>query len=319
MSLRPTVSVIMCAYNEESLWLKEAIESILNQTYSDFEFIITLDNPLNLELDEIISEYQAKDSRIIYIKNEKNIGLVDSLNNELTLSIGKYIARMDADDICMLNRLQVQVDFLKANSKVDLVGSNIIIIGETGDVLSDNNNAPTDSKFIKKAMKYKNVFTHPTLMFKREVAMDEKIKGYRDILYAEDYDFVCRFITNDFMVTNIKDSLLKYRIRSTSITRINSLYQMKIKNYVIKMYKERLRHGMDNFSKAHIESLQINQKEKRMIELSNKMAHKSIYYKDKKWFLHYGSLFLASKLVNKDFMFNALKNMIYKVLYKISI
>lgn len=307
----------MCAYNEEPIWLKEAIESILNQTYSNFEFIITLDNPLNFELDKIIVEYQEKDNRIIYIKNEENLGLVVSLNNELTISKGRYIARMDADDICMNNRLQVQLDFLQTNPKVDLVGANVVIIDEIGNVLSNNINAPTDYKFIKKAMKYKNVFIHPTLMFKRQSAMDEKIKGYRDILYTEDYDFICRFITNKFTVTNIKDSLLKYRIRSTSITRSNSLYQMKIKNYVIKMYKDRLKYGMDNFSKVHIESLKTSQKEREMFELSNKLIEKSNYYKNKKWFLHHAILFLVSKLVNKDLLFNAFKNTFYKLIYKI--
>jgi len=317
MNSKPSVSVIMCAYNEEPLWLREAIESVLNQTYRDFEVIITLDNPDNFELDEIILAYSTKDARIVYIKNEKNLGLVTCLNNELALSKGKYIARMDADDICMLNRFQLQMDFMLENPSVDLVGTNIMIIDEASDVLPGHNNAPSSYKFIKRAMKYRSVIVHPTLMFKREVAMNYKIKGYREVLLAEDYDFVCRLITNNFVVTNMKESLLKYRIRSTSVTRSNSLYQMKIKSYVIKMYKDRLKYGKDDFSKAYIKSLELTQKENKMFELSKTIAKKAIYYKNKKWFLHYSLLFLVSKCVNKDLLLNSFRNTIYKLIYKV--
>ena len=224
---------------------------------------------------------------------------------------------MDADDISMLNRLQLQMDFMLENPSVDLVGANIITIDEASNILPGSSNAPSSYKFIKRAMKYKSVFIHPTLMFKREVAMNCKIKGYREILLAEDYDFVCRLITNNFVVTNMKDSLVKYRIRSTSITRSNSLYQMKVKSYVIRMYKERLKGGRDNFSKEHIESLKINEREIKTFELSNKIVGKAIHYKNKKWFFHYAILFLVSKLVNKDLFINSVRNTLYKLLYKI--
>ena len=318
MNIKPNISVLMCVYNEEPLWLREAIESILNQTYSNFEFIITLDNPLNLELDKIILDYKEKDNRIVYIKNKKNLGLIASLNNELAISKGIYIARMDADDISLLKRLQIQLDFLKANPKVDLVGGNIMTIDEASNILTDNhNNAPSDYKFIKIAMKYKSVFIHPTLMFKRKVAIDDRIEGYRDILYVEDYDFVCRFITNNFMVTNVKECLLKYRVRSTSVSRSNVLYQMKVKSYVIRLYKERLKGVTDSFSKVYIEGLKINEKEIKNFELSNKIAEKAIYYKNKKWFLNYSLLFLVSKLVNKNLFINSIRNTFYKLLYRI--
>ena len=88
------VSVIMCVYNEQEIWLREAIESILSQTYNNIEFIIILDNPHNYELKEIINEYSMKDSRIKLIVNEKNIGLIKSLNKGLGISKGKYIARL---------------------------------------------------------------------------------------------------------------------------------------------------------------------------------------------------------------------------------
>ena len=102
------ISVILSAYNEEERWFRKAVESILNQSFKEFELILILDNPNNELLDKIIKEYKEKDSRIIYIKNEKNLGLVESLNRGIKASSGLYIARMDADDIAKPTRIEKQ-------------------------------------------------------------------------------------------------------------------------------------------------------------------------------------------------------------------
>ena len=102
------VSVIMATYKEPENLLRQAIESILNQSYKDFEFIIILDNPGNKEHIEIVKSYQKQDSRIRFYINEKNAGLTATLNRGIELSRGKYICRMDADDISMPERIQDQ-------------------------------------------------------------------------------------------------------------------------------------------------------------------------------------------------------------------
>ena len=100
------ISVIMSAYKEDEKWLRASIESILNQSFQDFEFIIVLDNPDAKKLDYIIKEYKERFSKIKYFKNKKNMGLVYSLNFALKHAKGEYIARMDADDIEIPTRLE---------------------------------------------------------------------------------------------------------------------------------------------------------------------------------------------------------------------
>lgn len=110
----------MSTYNEENMLIRQAVESILNQTYSEFEFIIVLDNPKNIEIANLIQEYASRDKRIVILKNEKNLGLVKSLNKALEISKGEYIMRMDADDISEKDRIEKEYKFLKENN-LDLV------------------------------------------------------------------------------------------------------------------------------------------------------------------------------------------------------
>ena len=125
----PSVSVIMSTYKEKEKFLREAIESILNQSFQDFEFIIILDNPDNELHISIIEEYALKDKRIRFYKNETNLGLTQSLNIGLSLAKGKYICRMDADDISENNRIELQKYYLEENN-FDLIGGITQIIDE---------------------------------------------------------------------------------------------------------------------------------------------------------------------------------------------
>lgn len=116
------ISVIMSTYNESVSELRESIESVLKQTYSNIEFVIVIDNPNNEELSVFI--YSFDDPRIRVIKNDRNIGLVNSLNKAICQSKGEYLARMDADDICEVNRLKLQKEYLDKNN-LDLVGGSV--------------------------------------------------------------------------------------------------------------------------------------------------------------------------------------------------
>ena len=128
----PIVSVIMSIYKEPLEWLHESIDSILYQTFKDFEFIIICDNPEYKEGIELLNEYRKKDDRIIIINNVKNIGLTKSLNKGLAVAKGKYIARMDADDIAMPNRFEHQITYLDKNTDLVAIGSSVSIIDEKG-------------------------------------------------------------------------------------------------------------------------------------------------------------------------------------------
>ena len=123
------ISVIMSIYSEKEEWIKESIDSILSQTFRDFEFIIINDNPKRKENENLLLEYSQKDNRIIVITNKENIGLTKSLNKGLSIAKGKYIARMDADDISFPTRFQKQIDFLDKNTEYVLCGANISYFG----------------------------------------------------------------------------------------------------------------------------------------------------------------------------------------------
>src|SRR5690606_3913282 len=121
----PLVSVIMSVYNEPEIWLAESIDSILSQTYKEFEFFIVNDNPENLTLAKVLQLYEDNDSRVRIIKNEVNIGLTKSLNKALSLVKGKYIIRMDADDVSLPQRFEKQVTFMEENPNIIASGAAI--------------------------------------------------------------------------------------------------------------------------------------------------------------------------------------------------
>lgn len=228
------ISVIMSTYKEDERLLRESIESILNQTYKDFEYIIILDYPDNDVHKSVIEEYALKDDRIHFYINEKNMGLTDSLNRGLSLCHGEYIARMDADDISLPNRLERQMKYLEKNH-YDLIGGITEMINENGSLLYSIKNVPTDPKKINKALRYSQCIAHPTWLGKKEVF--EKNAGYRHMPLCEDYDFTLRAVLNGFVISNLNETVLKYRMTSNSISRSNLFEQYLYMSYITNEYK----------------------------------------------------------------------------------
>lgn len=228
------ISVIMSTYKEDERLLRESIESILNQTYRDFEYIIILDYPDNDVHKSVIEEYALKDDRIHFYINEKNMGLTDSLNRGLSLCHGEYIARMDADDISLPNRLERQMKYLEKNH-YDLIGGITEMINENGSLLYSIKSVPTDPKKINKALRYSQCIAHPTWLGKKEVF--EKNAGYRHMPLCEDYDFTLRAVLNGFVISNLNEAVLKYRMTSNSISRSNLFEQYLYMSYITNEYK----------------------------------------------------------------------------------
>lgn len=228
------ISVIMSTYKEDERLLRESIESILNQTYRDFEYIIILDYPDNDVHKSVIEEYALKDDRIHFYINEKNMGLTDSLNRGLSLCHGEYIARMDADDISLPNRLERQMKYLEKNH-YDLIGGITEMINENGSLLYSIKSIPTDPKKINKALRYSQCIAHPTWLGKKEVF--EKNAGYRHMPLCEDYDFTLRAVLNGFVISNLNEAVLKYRMTSNSISRSNLFEQYLYMSYITNEYK----------------------------------------------------------------------------------
>ena len=227
------ISIIMSTYNEEENLLRESIESILNQTYKDFEFIIILDHPENDLHKRIIEKYSKIDNRIRFFVNEKNIGLTGSLNRGLSLAKGEYIARMDADDISLPYRLERQLEYIKKN-QYDLIGGITQMIDEDGNSIYSIQKVPTDFNKIKKALRYGQCIAHPTWLGRKEVF--DYLNGYRNIPFCEDFDFTLRVVLNGFKISNLNETVLKYRMTKNSISRNNLYDQYLYMKYITNEY-----------------------------------------------------------------------------------
>ena len=202
-NIKPIVSVVMSVFNVD-MYLEKSIKSILNQSLENFEFIIINDCSNDKSL-EIIKKYQNSDDRIILLNNERNLGLPKSLNNGLEIARGKYIARQDADDISLKERLLIQYQFLEKHQDIFLIGSSAIIINEK-EIPIKISKTETNPNRIGKLLKNSSCIYHPTIMFRNEQ------KYYRDKFeYSQDYDLYLRLITEGKRITNIKPVLVKRR------------------------------------------------------------------------------------------------------------
>ncbi|MFA7418025.1 MAG: glycosyltransferase [Acholeplasma sp.] len=205
------ISVVMSVYNGDK-YLSDSIESILNQTYENFEFIIINDGSEDSSID-IINKYMNYDKRIVLI-NRKNRGLAYSLNEGIAKSKGEYIARMDADDWSYPNRLSDQINYMIKND-LDICGSFIDIIDDKGNFIRINEYPlfPNEIKFMSL---FNPRLAHPTVIFKRNVFA--KINYNEELISAQDYKLWTDAIQKNLKLGNINKSLLKYRKHSGQIS-----------------------------------------------------------------------------------------------------
>lgn len=216
------VSVIMPVYNAEK-YLRLAIESILKQTYRNFELIITDDGSTDRSLD-IISEYAKKDDRIVII-SRKNRGLVYTLNEAINIAKGEYIARMDADDVCHKSRLEKQVELLNEQTDIYIVGTNFNLIFEE-DVSEQHRNTMINFCNVLNSYELKGHnavqrynLLHATWMVRKKLF--DYIGQYKEYKATEDAEFLFRAMTQGFKISKIPISLYEYRIRTESKSNID--------------------------------------------------------------------------------------------------
>lgn len=215
-SLSTPITVLLPVYNA-SAFLKEAIESILNQTFRDFELLIINDGSTD-DSENIILRFG--DPRIRYIKNEKNLRLIATLNKGIELSSGKYIARMDADDISLPERLQIQYDFMEQNPEVALCGSWYEAIGSRERLVK----YVSGHQPIMLKMLYQCHLCHPSVMIRKRSLDNFSPKFESSFLHAEDYEFFTR-IGETYQLDNIQRVLLKYRLHESSVSISNKQIQ----------------------------------------------------------------------------------------------
>ncbi len=215
----PTVSVLMAVYNGEK-HLREAMDSILNQTFSDYEFIIVDDCSAD-KTPVILEKYAQKDQRIVLIHNERNLGLTVSLNRGLARVKGKYIARMDADDISLPERLTMQIHYMEEHPDCAVVGTQAVFIDDDGDVLRQSNN-PLEHKEIEDRLWRGEglVLIHASAVMRHEAVV--KAGGYhKEAGFAEDLDLYLR-LAEMRRLANLPDVLFNVRLTPDSITGLGS-------------------------------------------------------------------------------------------------
>lgn len=201
--MKPLVSVIMPVYNGQK-YLNAAIDSILNQSYENFEFLIVDDGSKD-ESKKIIQSYG--DSRVHLIENEVNLGVAKSLNKAIEESKGTYICRMDADDIALPIRLETQVKYLNLNDDISMCGSWVKTFGELDSIFK----YPQGFEDIQVALLFYPCFAHPAVMWRREDFVKNDLFYQFEPPTAEDYDLWAR-ASDKLTLSNIPEILLDYRI-----------------------------------------------------------------------------------------------------------
>ena len=203
------ISVIMSTYNTNEEYLKFAIESILNQTYELFEFIIVCDGSTR-DL-EIINKY--KDKRIKIIKHEQKKGLPKSLNEAIEISKGKYIARMDSDDIALENRLKLQIEFMEKHKEIDICSTFYKTFGKEDKTIV---NAFTKSDDIKCELLFRSPILHPGVMIRTKFLIDNNLRYNEDFIYSQDFELWTRCCQLG-KIAILPKITMKYRIHDKQI------------------------------------------------------------------------------------------------------
>lgn len=230
----PLVSVVMPVYNAEK-YLRESIDSILNQTYKNFEFIIINDGSTDNSPD-IVRSYD--DPRIIFVDNKQNSGLVSVLNQGLNLAHGKYVARMDADDISLPNRFETQIEFMETHPTVGVLGASFHIFGGI-DRLETKKKYPNLRYLLKTCP-----VGHPTVMMRRSVIDRYGVRYDPQYKHAEDYELWMRMLRLT-KIANINRVLLNYRWSGENVSAKHELEQYQ--NSLI--IKQKVRRQMGRFNR----------------------------------------------------------------------
>ena len=203
------ISVIMSVYNSDE-YLELSIDSILNQTYKDFEFILIDDGSTDRSV-EICKRYADADSRIIFLQNEKNLGLGESLNKGIKIAKGEYIARQDADDISTLDRFEIQLKYALENKHIDMIGSNCYVIDINGETVFKDTSFSKEANFIDALLNERAIFPHGSAFLKKDKLIEAGLYDPR-FYYTQDGELWLRLITRGATAHVIEEPLYYYRV-----------------------------------------------------------------------------------------------------------
>lgn len=230
-------SVLMSVYkNDKSEDVKDAIDSLLNQTLLPNQIVILEDGKVSKKLDDLLENYSKKHKIIEIYKRKQNLGLGLTLNEGLNYCKYDYVARMDADDYSYPNRFEEEIRYLESHPDIDVVGCNIDEYDENLSKKLAVRVVPEFDKKIKKYMKKRNGVNHVTVIYKKQSVLNAG--SYEDCLYFEDYYLWCKMIKNGCKFYNIQESLMKIRAGFDMAKRRGGLsYSKYIINFENKIYK----------------------------------------------------------------------------------
>lgn len=304
------VTVLMTVYNEKVEWIKESIESLINQSYKNIEIIIVIDKPDEKNIIDLLDDYVNKYNFIKVLLNQSNQGLAKSLNIAFQYARGTFIARMDADDVSEYSRIEKQLKILKDNPEYDLVSTNCSKIDESGKTIGEININVSNNK-IKKILPINNCLVHPSWIMRRETFI--KLNGYRDFECSQDYDFLLRLISSNFKIFLEKEKLIKYRVRANSISSSKAFKQYLIAKYIRRLYRERVKKkNSDSYSLMNLQNFLDHNKLKQDFYKFEKS--KNIFYKLKAGENVIINIFyaLVYSKYSRDLLINAVKFNILK-------
>lgn len=242
----PLVSIVMACHNEDQ-YIEEAINSILNQSYSNIELVIIIDGSKDKSA-QIIKRLATRDKRIEVFENRTNMGLTKSLNRGIKRANGEYIARQDANDSSQPKRIEKQVTFMERNPEIFLCATGILKIDEQGKVISIST-PPTEPDIIEEKLEKTNCIAHSSILFRNEQVL------YREkFYYAQDYDLYLRLLSNKKKIAVISEPLVRFRYSDKSISSSRRKIQLRFAKKALEFYHQRLRSGKDNYDKLNIQS-----------------------------------------------------------------
>lgn len=216
MSYKPAISAVLPVYNCEA-YVREAVESILAQTFTDFELIIINDGSTDGS-GAILRELATRDARIVLVERV-NGGLVSALNDGVGRARGELIARMDADDVAMPERFALQHARMEAEPRLGLLGSFIRIMDKTGRIIRQGNYPVTPAETAR-FLEHGCPVAHPTVMMRREAVV--KAGGYRKLFsHCEDYDLWLRISELGYGIANLPQPLLNYRMHGANVSSVH--------------------------------------------------------------------------------------------------
>ena len=242
------ISVLMPVYNVEA-YVAEALASIQSQTYSDIEIVVVDDGSTDGTL-RIVQQIALVDARIRIVCAPRNLGLPLALNLGLSFCQAPFIARMDGDDIALPARLEKQFRFLEENPDIALVGCATAAIDQFGHPIPGLGISlkPITQEEVARTILLASPCSH--IWLARREAYDT-LSGYREISFAEDYDFLLRAVAAGLQLSNLPEVLMQMRIRPGNVS--SRLEQRKVHYYIANLYRQRIRNGQDSFGREGYE------------------------------------------------------------------